>query len=1461
MSISLAVVLFLLAIFSINPLALPKAFRHKESSPKVPTSTVVPRPPTVVPAASAQTRTIVLNTGYDQWLASPTLINVFGKDNEWRVISDTVNGAPQPPPATGRPADVVPDSTWNLNPLLATNFPNSRWISIAPLQGQPLPTPPNKFEYTYYFTLPDGFTNPELMMKLFADDQITKVTLNSTILFQGAGGYFYSDPLVLPSAPLTSANFNSGPTVNVITVEVEDTFAGSTGLIVDGQVSYEDCTRLPIRDIPGLTSITFWESTGALPTSPSFLVSGSQLSTKLSGTLSSTNRDFEGVTGGEFYDVFYSDWSGTPNPSGQFVTVEAVSRAGAPSGGGLNIARVDFNGTGKFASSVASFVALGNNAMPNDVGKAVDVDPNALTTTTMGNTIGQTQRLRVTVGFPCACVAPPSGMVSWWPGDGNANDIQDGNDGTLQNGAMFGTGVVAEAFSLDGSNDFVQVTDNPNLRPTQFTVDAWIKTTTIPDPIKPAFILARSGTIGFTGYELSVNYTSGVARVHVNLDQITFGTALGNTNVADGNWHHVAGTYDGTTIKIYVDGVLQGATTYTAGVGYVPGDPLFIGKRQGVGNTSHFNGLIDEVEIFNRALSASDIQAIFNAGSMGKCKLPSCPPITINPATLVHEAWAANVDYPALKFTATGGTAPYTFSFNGITLPPGMVVDSDGTLHGKPVTPDRYTFDVTVVDANGCPGIRRYRLAIISCPVITISPATIPSGTASVAYNQTFTAAGGASPYTFSVSGGSLPPGLTLSSAGTLSGTPTQKGSFTFSVKATDANGCVASRSYQLAIACQDIIINPTSLPIGTTGTAYNQTLTATGECAPNTFSLLTGTLPPGLTLSPNGTLSGTPTVSGNFAFTSRVTNNCGCTSERSYVLTIQPFGTTGSIIGRVVDPRNNPVSGAQVRASGRPAVLTNSNGEFNIQGLAATQRLAVSFSAAGFMETTRVYEVGGSSRNTGIVVVIWPRAATVSLNATQGGKLTFPGGTVRFPPSALVDELGRELQGDVRVAFSVLDISDRRQLRSAPGDFTARMPNGRIRQLETFGVFEVYVENSNGQRAKLAPGKTAAIELSIPEALRRTARRRVGLFSFDGNSGRWIAEGNLRRTPGRVSYRSSIPSINISWNADIPFVPTCIKLQILDYDNHAVPVGTEVEAYGVDYRGLTATAKTGTNGYVCLSVKRCATVSVRAYDPNHPEINSCPVRISTPCHVASADDCDVPALCPLQPQEIILPGGTLYHDLSADDAANWESRADGETNDSPFDVRWWVDHIEWGGDLPMRLRLDDIPTPSPPYNSGEYRTRATYGYGTYEVCLKAAKGPGLMTSFFTYTGLKEGTQHNEIDIEFRGKDTTELWTNFYCNDADLIGHESRVTLGFDAAEDFHRYKFVWTPSSVKWYVDGKEVLTPNSGNSCTSPTVAGKILVNLWSGDASSKTWLGTFDPSKIPVYAEYDWIRYKQP
>ncbi len=179
-----------------------------------------------------------------------------------------------------------------------------------------------------------------------------------------------------------------------------------------------------------------------------------------------------------------------------------------------------------------------------------------------------------------------------------------------------------------------------------------------------------------------------------------------------------------------------------------------------------------------------------------------CPAIVLSPATLpggiVGTAYSQGV-------TATGGTAPYTYALTSGALPAGMVLTpATGGLSGTPSAAGTYTFTVTATDTFGCAGSRPYTLTIL-CPAITLSPATLPGGIVAVPYAQTVSAGGGTSPYTFAVTAGALPPGLTFNGAtGAITGTPASGGSFSFTITATDAYGCQASLSYVLAIGLYD---------------------------------------------------------------------------------------------------------------------------------------------------------------------------------------------------------------------------------------------------------------------------------------------------------------------------------------------------------------------------------------------------------------------------------------------------------------------------------------------------------------------------------------------------------------------------------------------------------------------------------------------------------------------------------
>ncbi len=265
---------------------------------------------------------------------------------------------------------------------------------------------------------------------------------------------------------------------------------------------------------------------------------------------------------------------------------------------------------------------------------------------------------------------------------------------------------------------------------------------------------------------------------------------------------------------------------------------------------------------------------------------PACPTITVSPTTT--PAATTGTAY-SQTITATGGTGPYIFTVSTGALPAGITLTSAGVLSGTPTAAASSTFEITAT-AGTCTGKISYTLVVNNpaCPTITVSQATIPAGTTGTAYSQTITATGGTGSYIFTVSTGTLPAGITLTSAGVLSGTPTAAASSTFDITAT-AGTCTGKMSYTLVVnnpSCPTITVSPATIPAGTTGTAYSQTITATGGTGPYTFTVSTGTLPAGITLTSAGVLSGTPTGTGSFPIT--ITASSGtCSGMLDYTLVV----------------------------------------------------------------------------------------------------------------------------------------------------------------------------------------------------------------------------------------------------------------------------------------------------------------------------------------------------------------------------------------------------------------------------------------------------------------------------------------------------------------------------------------------------------------------------------------------
>ena len=207
---------------------------------------------------------------------------------------------------------------------------------------------------------------------------------------------------------------------------------------------------------------------------------------------------------------------------------------------------------------------------------------------------------------------------------------------------------------------------------------------------------------------------------------------------------------------------------------------------------------------------------------------------------------------------------------------------------------------VTATDADGRTGSRSYSVAIAEAPVvIVISPEELPDGEVSERYRATLTAEGGTEPHTFAVTGGTLPPGLSLSSAGAISGRPSEAGEFSFTVTATDADGNTGSRDYAVSIAeAVIIVVSPGSLPEGEVGEAYSEKFHRLGRrralhlrgrrrARRAAVAAAVAGLPPGLTLSSDGLLSGTPAEAGEFSFTVTATDANGEVGRKSYTLAV----------------------------------------------------------------------------------------------------------------------------------------------------------------------------------------------------------------------------------------------------------------------------------------------------------------------------------------------------------------------------------------------------------------------------------------------------------------------------------------------------------------------------------------------------------------------------------------------
>ncbi len=307
-----------------------------------------------------------------------------------------------------------------------------------------------------------------------------------------------------------------------------------------------------------------------------------------------------------------------------------------------------------------------------------------------------------------------------------------------------------------------------------------------------------------------------------------------------------------------------------------------------------------------------------------------------------------------------------------------------------------------------------------SAPVtITVNPTPMilgnpPAGSVGVAYSTTLTASGGTGPLTLSIGPGSLPAGLTFNPAtGVISGTPTADSTSTFTVQLTDSSNVPYTATVQKTITIgaggsQTLTVVSANPPAGTVGTAYTTSLSATGGTLPYTWSVASGALPAGLTLSPAGVVSGTPTTKGVSTFTAQAKDSTGATATGVVAITINP--ATGSTLqipvttlpgGTVNQPYSAPIP---VTGGTGPYTCVLTSGT-----LPAGLTLGTNCQITGTPTTagTSTFTVTATDSSNPAQSVSTTITLTIAPPTLSVGGTTLPPGTVNTPYSAPVTPTG----------------------------------------------------------------------------------------------------------------------------------------------------------------------------------------------------------------------------------------------------------------------------------------------------------------------------------------------------------------------------------------------------------------------------------------------------------------------
>jgi endo-1,3-1,4-beta-glycanase ExoK len=231
---------------------------------------------------------------------------------------------------------------------------------------------------------------------------------------------------------------------------------------------------------------------------------------------------------------------------------------------------------------------------------------------------------------------------------------------------------------------------------------------------------------------------------------------------------------------------------------------------------------------------------------------------------------------------------------------------------------------------------------------------------------------------------------------------------------------------------------------------------------------------------------------------------------------------------------------------------------------------------------------------------------------------------------------------------------------------------------------------------------------------------------------------------------------------------------------------------------------------------------------------------------------CAVTAAIPIHAQT--ATNGSFFDELNQIDYKRWYV-SNGWVNGDHQGCTWTADQVRIVNGR-LQLRVTKARNALRNYKCGEIRTRASLGYGLYEARMRTAAGAGLNTAMFTYSGPPLTKVHDELDFEFLGKSPDKVQTNFWVNKVGV--NEVNVPVPGGAAAAFNNYAIDWSPTGIKWYINGKLV---RSESGDVLPVTPGQFFLSLWSGSATSANWLGTVPTTMKSAVAEVEWVGFSAP